>query len=104
VTGRDHELTLPSTRRIVTRLTPDARPATAYGAAVALHSQPLELAWLREVIRTELSDAAYPPLVLRIGVVIQMAASVRRDPADVLSSSSDGPRFPAPATRRARLP
>jgi Nitroreductase family len=65
--------------------------ATAYGAAVALHSQPLELAWLREVIRTELSDAAYPQLVLRIGVVTQMAVSVRRDLADVLlSSSGDG--------------
>ena len=26
-------------------------------AAVALHSQPLELPWLREVLRTQLSDA-----------------------------------------------
>ena len=65
--------------------------ATAYGVAVALHSQPLELAWLREVIRSELSDAAYPHLVLRIGMVTQVAVGVRRDPADVLlSSSGDG--------------
>jgi hypothetical protein len=55
---------------------------------VALHSQPLELAWLREVIRSELSDAAYPHLVLRIGMVTQVAVGVRRDPADVLLSSS----------------
>ncbi len=58
--------------------------ASSYGAAVALHSQPLELAWLREFVRTELSDGAYPHLVLRIGLVTQMAASVRRDPAEVL--------------------
>jgi nitroreductase len=65
--------------------------ATAYGAAVALHSQPMELAGLRERIRTELSDAAYPHLVLRIGMVTQVAVSVRRGPADVLfSPSGDG--------------
>ena len=58
--------------------------ASACGAAVALHSQPLELAWLREFIRTRLSDGAYPHLVLRIGMVTQVSASVRRDPGDVL--------------------
>jgi hypothetical protein len=56
----------------------------AYGAAVALHSQPLELPWLRETLRTRLSDGAYPQLVLRFGMVTQMAASVRRDPSEVL--------------------
>ncbi len=61
--------------------------ASASGAAVALHSQPLELPWLREFIRTQLSDGAYPHLVLRIGVVTQMAVSVRRDPGDVLFAS-----------------
>ena len=58
--------------------------ASASGAAVALHSQPLELPLLREFIRTQLSDGAYPHLVLRIGVVTQMAVSVRRDPGHVL--------------------
>ena len=58
--------------------------ASACGAAVAIHSQPVELPWLREFIRSQLSDGAYPQLVLRIGVVTQMAASVRRDPGDVL--------------------
>jgi hypothetical protein len=64
--------------------------ASTCGAAVALHSQPAELPWLREFIRTKLSDGAYPHLVLRIGMVIQAAVSVRRDPDDVLFS-------PAPA-------
>jgi hypothetical protein len=57
---------------------------------VALHSQPAELPWLRELIRTQLSDGAYPHLVLRIGMVTQAAVSVRRDPDDVLLSSSGG--------------
>jgi len=58
--------------------------ASTCGAAVALHSQPLELPWLREFIRTELSDGACPHLVLRIGLVTQVAVSVRREPGDVL--------------------
>ena len=58
--------------------------ASTCGAAVALHTQPLELPWLREFIGTRLGDGAYPHLVLRIGMVTQVAASVRRDPADVL--------------------
>ena len=56
------------------------------GVAAALHSQPLELGWLREFIRTQLSDGAYPQLVLRLGTVIQTAISVRRPPAGVLSA------------------
>jgi hypothetical protein len=59
--------------------------ASASGAAVALHSQPTELPWVRELIRAKLSDNAYPHLVLRIGMVIQAAVSVRRDPDEVLS-------------------
>ena len=58
--------------------------ASVCGAAVALHSQPAELPWLREFIRTQLSDGAHPHLVLRIGLVAQVAVSVRRDPEDVL--------------------
>jgi hypothetical protein len=61
--------------------------ASACGSAVALHSQPLELPWLREFIRTELSDGACPHLVLRVGLVTQVAVSVRRDPGDVLFSA-----------------
>jgi hypothetical protein len=58
--------------------------ASACGAAVALHSQPLELPWLREFLRTQLGDGTCPHLVLRIGLVTQVALSVRRDPGDVL--------------------
>jgi len=58
--------------------------ASMCGAAVALHSQPLELPWLREFIRTQLSDDACPHLVLRIGLITQVAVSVRRDVGDVL--------------------
>jgi hypothetical protein len=58
--------------------------ASTSGAAVALHSQPLELPWLREFIRTQLSNGAYPHLVLRIGLVTQVAVSVRRNPDEVL--------------------
>ncbi len=63
--------------------------ASAGGAAVALHSQPLELPWLREFIRIQLSDEAYPHLVLRFGLVTQAAVSVRRDPRDVLFPADD---------------
>jgi hypothetical protein len=54
------------------------------GVAAALHSQPLELGWLRDLVRVQLSDGAYPQLILRFGTVIQTAVSVRRPPADVL--------------------
>jgi hypothetical protein len=54
------------------------------GVAAALHSQPLERARLREFIRTELGGGGFPQLVLRLGTVIQTAASVRRPPASVL--------------------
>lgn len=56
----------------------------ACGVAAALHSQPLELPWLREVIRTRFSNGAYPQMVLRLGTVIQTSVSVRRPPASVL--------------------
>jgi hypothetical protein len=68
------------------------------GVAAALHSQPLEFGWLREFIRTRLSDGGYPQLVLRLGTVIQIATSVRRPPADVLLSPgapADPPPSPA---------
>ena len=58
--------------------------STAYGVTAALHSQPLELGWLREFIRTQLAGGSYPQLLLRLGTVTQTAASVRRPPASVL--------------------
>ncbi len=61
--------------------------ASISGVAAALHTQPLELGWLRESIRARLSDGAYPQLVLRLGAVVQAAASVRRPPEDVMPAS-----------------
>jgi hypothetical protein len=61
--------------------------ASTCGIAAALDTQPLELSWLRDFIRTQLSDGAYPQLVLRFGAVVQAAASVRRPPEDVLRES-----------------
>jgi hypothetical protein len=49
---------------------------------------------LREVLRTQLSDASCPHLVLRIGLVTQVALSVRRDPGDVLFPAGDDPCRP----------
>jgi hypothetical protein len=54
------------------------------GVAAALHSQPLELAWLREYIRTHWCDGAYPQLLVRLGTVAQATVSVRRPPASVM--------------------
>lgn len=61
--------------------------ASTSGVAAALHTQPLELGWLRESVRTELADGAYPQLVLRFGAVVQAAASVRRPPGEVWSET-----------------
>jgi hypothetical protein len=58
--------------------------SASYGAAAALHSQPVEVGWLREMIRVQLGDGSYPQMVLRLGTVIQSAVSVRRPPGDVL--------------------
>jgi hypothetical protein len=61
------------------------------GVAAAMHSQPLELPWLREYIGTHWSDGTYPQLLLRLGTVIQTAASVRRPPASVLLTGGSEP-------------
>jgi hypothetical protein len=60
--------------------------ASACGVAAALHSQPLELPRLRELIRDKLGGGGYPQMLLRLGAVIQTAASVRRAPDEVLSA------------------
>jgi len=60
--------------------------ATSRGVAAALHSQPVEVSWLRDAIRAQLDDGSYPQLVLRLGTVIQDAVSVRRPAASVLTT------------------
>ena len=61
------------------------------GVAAALHSQPLELPWLRDYIRAQWCDGTYPQLLLRLGTVAQAAASVRRLPGSVLFTGGGEP-------------
>lgn len=77
--------------RPMTALLPTTEETARYVVAEAVwapsvHNTPAELPRLRESIRTHLGDGAYPHLVLRIGLVTQGAASVRRDPDDGLLS------------------
>lgn len=65
--------------------------AGLHGFAAALHSQPIEVAWLREQLRADFCDGACPQLVLRLGAVIQTEQSVRRPPADVLHGREEHP-------------
>jgi hypothetical protein len=60
--------------------------SAACGVAAALHSQPTEVDWLREVVRDQLGDGSYPHLVLRLGTVIQDAVSLRRPAGSVLTA------------------
>jgi len=62
--------------------------SAAFGAACALHSQPTEVAWLREALRAELGDGSYPQLILRLGTAVQNAISTRRPAESVLALSS----------------
>lgn len=52
--------------------------STACGVAAAIHSQPLEIRWLRTVLRAQIADGCHPQLLLRLGTVTQAGASVRR--------------------------
>jgi len=58
--------------------------ASSCGLTTALHTQPLEIPSLREFIRTQLCEGAYPQLVLRFGASDQAEVSVRRAVDDVL--------------------
>ena len=64
---------------------------TESGVAAALSSQPVEVDWLREVLRAQLGDRSYPQLVLRLGIVPQIEMSVRRAPESVLFLGSREP-------------
>ncbi|HUB42569.1 MAG TPA: hypothetical protein VMA72_27255 [Streptosporangiaceae bacterium] len=61
------------------------RSAT-FGVAAALHTQPVEVGWLRDAIRTQLGDNSYPQLLLRLGTVLQNAISLRRPAESVLTT------------------
>ncbi len=61
------------------------------GVAAAMHSQPLELAEPRELIRSRLCEGDYPQLMLRLGTVTQTAVSRRRPVDAVLRRAADNP-------------
>ncbi len=63
--------------------------SAACGVAAALHSQPVEVGWLRAAIRTQLGDGSFPQLVLRLGTVIQDAISIRRPVPSVLTGTRE---------------
>jgi hypothetical protein len=75
--------------------------AACHGAAAALHSQPTEVGWLRQVLRAQLGNTSYPQLVLRLGTVIQHAVSVRRPLTSVLHFSESEPPAGQEAARNA---
>lgn len=58
--------------------------STWFGVAAAIHSQPLEVGWLRQVLRAQVCDGSYPQLLLRFGTAIQTGESPRRAPGDVI--------------------
>jgi nitroreductase len=58
--------------------------ATSSGMATALHTQPLEIPLLREFIRTQFCDGAYPQMVLRLGRTTGNTVSVRRPVEEVM--------------------
>jgi hypothetical protein len=59
--------------------------ATARGVSAAFHTQPLELAALRDRIRIELTSRAYPQMLLRLGRDGPTAAAPRRPVTGVLT-------------------
>jgi hypothetical protein len=80
-TAQDHPADWINTGQALQRI---LLTASTCGIAAALHTQPLELGWLRDFIQTHLSDGAHTQLVLRFGAVIQTATSTRRPPEDVM--------------------
>lgn len=56
--------------------------SAAWGVAAALHSQPFEVGWGRNLIRSQ--PGLCPQLLLRLGTTVQVAVSVRRPPGSVL--------------------
>jgi hypothetical protein len=58
--------------------------ASSCCVSAALHTQPLELAQLRDFVGVTLCDGAYPQMVLRFGCTGESAVSVRRSIDEVL--------------------
>jgi hypothetical protein len=71
--------------------------SAAFGVAAALHSQPFELGWGRELTGSRTGPC--PQLLLRLGTTIQTAAGVRRSPGSVLVTAGGVPIDPPLGTR-----
>ncbi len=86
-------LATPGDRRLDWLLTGQALQhlllyATAHGAKVALHTQPLELPELRAKIRAELLGRnGHPQMILRLGHSSRIVATPRRSVIDVLTET-----------------
>jgi hypothetical protein len=63
--------------------------SAAWGVAAALHSQPFELGWGRELMRSR--PGHRPQLLLRLGTTVQTASGVRRPPDSVLFTADGEP-------------
>ena len=61
----------------------------AWGVATALHSQPFELGWGRELTHSRPEGRLCPQMLLRIGTTIQTAAGMRRPPESVLFTAPE---------------
>jgi hypothetical protein len=57
---------------------------TAHGVVATLHSQPFELGWGRQPMRSRAEGRSCPQILLRIGMTVQVAGGVRRPPESVL--------------------
>jgi hypothetical protein len=80
-TARDEPGDWVSAGQALQRLLLDA---ASCGVAAAIHTQPLELPQLRELIRTHLAGGRYPQMIIRLGATGQTRVSVRRPVQDVL--------------------
>jgi hypothetical protein len=80
-TPRDHPVDWVNSGQALQRL---LLVASASGVAAALHTQPLEIPALREIVRVQLSGGGHPQMILRFGVTSQNEVSMRRPLGDVL--------------------
>ena len=65
--------------------------AAEHDVSAAFHTQALEVAELREFIRTRLCDQAYVQMIMRLGIPAGQAGGVRRSSADVTQTELSPP-------------
>ena len=70
--------------------------SAAWGVAVALHSQPFQVGWERDL--ADGRPGLRPQLLLRLGSTIQATAGVRRSPGSLLFTASRVPASPGADT------